>query len=308
MLTYLPPNTQPNADALANGAALNDDGHGFAIVAEGRIIVEHSMTGWALVEEFARVRACYPDGPALFHSRFATHGTLGLSNCHPFFVGGDECTVVAHNGVLPKKVRPKKGDYRCDTRVAAEDFLPQHAFGSWGTVKGRARLSRWLGGTNKLVILTVDRRYREQSYVLNEKLGVWDEGIWYSNQDYRESIPVPANARPWLDTGADPYGTCPVCQSEYAMDADGYCVVCGSCADCGEDIEFCFCYVPHGQDRMTSNTPADSTGTRSAAPSISGPVAEQYESAHATAGTSRTGPVCQMYPREAITPMPRVTP
>ncbi|MGW5105951.1 hypothetical protein [Nocardia sp. NPDC004123] len=43
----------------------------------------------------------------MFHSRFATHGFITNQNCHPFAIGGDERTVMAHNGVLPDIVQPR---------------------------------------------------------------------------------------------------------------------------------------------------------------------------------------------------------
>ncbi|WP_245660937.1 class II glutamine amidotransferase [Nocardia kruczakiae] len=136
-----------------------------------------------VIGTFARTRADHPHGPALFHSRYATRGAIDLSNCHPFHLGGDARTVLAHNGTLPKRVHPRAYDRRSDTRIAAEDYLPTQPFGPIDTVAGARGLLGWLG-TSKLVILTVDPAYAHTAYVFGERAGQWVGGIWYSNRSY----------------------------------------------------------------------------------------------------------------------------
>jgi len=209
LLTYFPPGSTVDIGALYNGALFNDDGHGYAIVdrERGRIIVRRAMKADDLITRFAAERAEYPHAPALFHSRFTTHGVTDKSNCHPFALNRDPRTVVAHNGILPAHVQPVVGDVRSDTRVAAEDFLPQAlgvrkpgwlkahpewmpkgtwrpTFGSLDSRSARRRFRRWLGSYNKIVILTVDPRWQRNAYVINEAEGVWDGGVWYSNYGY----------------------------------------------------------------------------------------------------------------------------
>ena len=242
MLTYFPPDTSPDLDALANGAELNTDGHGFAIVTGERIIVRHGMDGARLIERFGEVRAEHPEGPALFHSRFATHGTRNRGNCHPFRVGHDARTVLAHNGILPRRVRPRGGDRRSDTRIAAEDYLPRKSYSSWDDPHAQRKLARWLGAENKLVILTVDPHYHERAYLLNEDAGIWDGGIWYSNTDYRGyDVTVGMHA---AMADPDAYWPCPVCLTQGAIGSNGYCLVCGGCGDCAEPEGYCVCYAP----------------------------------------------------------------
>ncbi|MFE7803032.1 hypothetical protein [Nocardia sp. NPDC057440] len=65
-----------------------------------------------------------------------------MENCHPFVVGGDPRTVLAHNGIL---AHPSSGDPRSDRRIAAEDLLPRRPFGSLDSWAGHERLERWLG-------------------------------------------------------------------------------------------------------------------------------------------------------------------
>ncbi|MGH3588983.1 MAG: hypothetical protein ACRDQ0_21965, partial [Pseudonocardia sp.] len=116
MLTYLPENVQPDPEALSNGASINNDGHGFAIVAGNRLIIRHGMDPEVVIDHFMRLRAKHRHGPALFHSRWSTAGMVGKSNCHPFRIRGDRRTVLAHNGVFPGIAQPQRGDKRSDTR------------------------------------------------------------------------------------------------------------------------------------------------------------------------------------------------
>lgn len=184
LLTFLPENVEPNTTALGFGSVTNDDGHGWAIVIpdENRILIGKSLDAETAIAEFAAARALHLDGPALFHSRFATHGLENITNCHPFRVNGDPRTVVAHNGVLPADSQPRKGDPRSDTAILADTMV--NRFGHPRRHRTRRRLEEWMGRGNKLVFLSVDPRMRTHGLILNEKAGKWDQGIWYSNDGY----------------------------------------------------------------------------------------------------------------------------
>ncbi|WIV52954.1 hypothetical protein [Amycolatopsis nalaikhensis] len=128
MLTYLPAGTQLDTTTLANGTVHNNDGHGYAIVDGDRIITGRGMNAAAVIDEFTAPRGLHPDQPALFHSRFATHGPVTDDNIHPFPIGGDPRTLLAHNGVLPQEAHPSRQDPRSDTRIAAVNILSADRF------------------------------------------------------------------------------------------------------------------------------------------------------------------------------------
>lgn len=243
MLTYFPPDATPDLDALANGAEFNDDGHGFAIVTPDEILVRHGLDGNEMIAAFDELRARYPGGPALFHSRFATHGTRDLDNCHPFPVDHDARMVLAHNGILPRRVRPKGGDPRSDTRIAADGFLSRKGYSAWDDPSAQRSLAQWLGPHNKLVVLTIDPRYREHAYLINEDAGIWDHGIWYSNRDYQDYTNASLSMTPGTG-GPSPFDECPECLIPGVIDGNGFCLVCGACADCAEPDGYCVCYAP----------------------------------------------------------------
>lgn len=189
LLIHYPAGIKPDVDALWLGALNNPDGHGFAMVTPHGLHVTRGMDAQYVIDRFLEMRSKFPNGDALFHSRIATAGNVTVWNCHPFRVGGshktgDARTVIAHNGILPRKAQPGKGDHRSDTRKFAEDHLPIGRFGSIRTHGGRRHIERWLGIGSKLVILTVDPRYKRNTYILNERLGHWHGGAWYSNYSY----------------------------------------------------------------------------------------------------------------------------
>ena len=251
LLTFCPANVMPDTSALLNGAYCNADGHGFAIVAGDQLIVERGMDAQAMIEAFEAARHRHPAGPALFHSRFTTHGDTGLDNCHPFPVGGDARTVLAHNGVLPQAVRPATGDPRSDTRITAEDFLP--TFGSLRTRRNRTRFEQWMTPHNKMVLLTVDRRFTQRAYILNETSGIWDGGIWYSNDGYLpdDEASWPLDDGPWdwppFEPGPDPLYRCSFCHGVIDVTEDA-CRYCGWCFDCDELPDDCYCHTPAALD------------------------------------------------------------
>lgn len=274
LLSVFPENVQPNATDLFNAADSNPDGFGYAIVvpSEGRIIRRHSMDSSRLIDEFLETRDRYASGPALFHCRITTDGVTDIDNCHPFLVGGDPSTVMAHNGILPDRVRPAKGDPRSDTRICAEAFLPGHPFMKLDRRGARKQFEQWLGNFSKVAFLTVDPKYRRNLYIINEGLGHWldkpYESAWHSNHSYagwstsgsfRHTWPVGSSVVPyrtstviggWSSYNNDDYAGsnhCTVCGAFYSVNlVTGYCREegCKACQECYEPIDTCLCYLP----------------------------------------------------------------
>lgn len=198
ILMYFAPEAFPTRDHLENACRNNPDGFGWAIVTlTAGIVTGHSMDAAEAIDGFLADRKVYPAESAVFHARIATHGSTSLDNCHPFqvqhrFMKGENRAEVAgdmwlaHNGILP--CQPVKGDRRSDTRILAQDVLMRR-FPHLDSAKTRRRFEEWMGGS-KVVILTTDPAYRQQSYIFNSNLGHWLKGedgvsdVWYSNTSY----------------------------------------------------------------------------------------------------------------------------
>lgn len=266
LLTFFPEYTQPDVDALFNGAIVNNDGHGWAIASDSGLLIGHSMSEVDAIEAFAVARSQHPDGPALFHSRFTTDGVSAIDNCHPFYVGADRRTVLAHNGILPNNVRPKKGDRRSDTRIAAERYIP--SLGSLRHRSTRLKVERWMGDWNKIAILSVNPKYRERAYLLNEEAGTWVKGIWYSNDGYLPyvsthlgggwsvggGVRVIGSARRAKNVFSDWPVECRICDA-FIDPEDDVCPYCNCCTDCNQDARACLCYTPMALARTSTEMP-----------------------------------------------------
>lgn len=251
MLSYYRPGIMPRGDYLQNGADVNPDGHGFAIVTERRELIFHKdMNAGRLIDRFLETRAKHPNGPALFHSRIATSGLVDITGCHPFKVGSDNRTVVAHNGIL---FSPGKGSTKSDTRIFAETMLPR--FGSLDSPRKFAKLERWVKPGNKMVILTVNPQRRKHAYLVNEQSGIWtSDNEWHSNSDFYGWAPTkwhkPAKPMPW-DTEPWPCDICGAWNSVSAVTL--ICSACHSCNDCSMAETECQCHYGTLQDASVRN-------------------------------------------------------
>jgi hypothetical protein len=268
LLVVCKPNSTPSREDLRNGACSNPHGYGFAIVADGRIITERSMSAKKSIRRFLQLREQYPNGYAIWHARYATHGVKNEQNCHPFQVGDDTQTYLAHNGVLDTFIAT--GDKRSDTRVFAEDTLPKIGGVSALNDENIYRMvESWATGS-KIAVLTVNPVAEYQLYLINEKLGTWDDnGVWWSNSSYKRTIYTytPSvrqsdsvlgyaddEATYWEKQEAyynmyadDPtvIDMCPMCEAMISRDeSETTCEFCASCLACFQLPMDCDCYDP----------------------------------------------------------------
>ena len=189
LLVFMPEGKVASKQSLEQASWFNDDGFGWAIRTPDKILVGKNMDFEKAYEEFMDARSCY-NGDALFHLRITTQGATDLTNCHPFYVGKDELTVVAHNGMLPV-ADDKTG--RSDTRIFAESLLPKRGGISFlNGDMGINHLSKWAEGS-KLVFLTANPGSKWRYVIINSDAGHWgkdeDEGVWFSNSSYKYTKP-----------------------------------------------------------------------------------------------------------------------
>jgi len=269
MLCVVPPNVIPSREMLENSALNNPHGFGFAIVipSEKRIHAERTMNADTSINRFLQMRALHPEGYALWHARFATHGTTSVENCHPFRVGGDRKTYLAHNGILP--IIEPQGDDRSDTRIFAEDLLP--AIGGVASLDNPQvqNLIEDFTTGSKICVLTVHPDAKFQCYLFHEDKG-WrdDSNVWWSNDTCY--LPKPytySGDNKWYSTQplgfltkhddeeAEVFYECKVCElviDEYQLwDSglgDDYCPQCGSCYDCSAYMSDDLCYKGNKDD------------------------------------------------------------
>lgn len=160
-------------DHLREGFESNPHGAGFAVATrEGLVICK----GYFNFRKFWKALRKYPGCPAIIHFRWATHGEIGQKNCHPWQVGTD--LAVVHNGILSCKSTPELSD----TGHFVRDYCqPLHASGDLLKPETLSELEKIIGRGNKMVFMD---QYGDPAF-LNENEGVWDKGVWYSNEGYR---------------------------------------------------------------------------------------------------------------------------
>lgn len=270
LLLVASPNSTPKKKDLECASCNNPHGFGYAVIAGDKIISGRGMSAKKVIREFLAVRKEFPNSYAMYHARLATHGVKNEENCHPFKVGGDSRTYLAHNGILDVDIHAT--DKRSDTRIFAEDILP-----NFGGVKGLDNdntwiiLSKWAVGS-KIAVLTVDPNANDSCYIINEKSGCWDnDGIWWSNDSYKPSqwsnywggdISKESSVYPY--SSVVPYNTadstsriedahtefeCPSCLGIAFENANPYwCEFCNTCFDCsGTFNDTCLCWTPENK-------------------------------------------------------------
>lgn len=173
--------SRPSKKALRRAAVQNPDGFGYAVIGDGRIYTYRSMDAEETIKSYFEVRDEFPNSNSIFHLRITTHGATNIDNCHPFRVNDD--VVLGHNGMLP--IKEDKG--RSDTRIFAEDWLPEFDLVDLlDTEDGMKDLENF-AGASKLAFLNTSSLLRQSLYIVNEELGHWDNGVWYSNNSYKKS-------------------------------------------------------------------------------------------------------------------------
>jgi len=182
LLAFMPKDTTISYEHARRAAINNPDGFGFAIHASTHIMTDHDMDFEKLWTRFTDARKTMT-GHALFHFRITTHGATDASNCHPFQVGDDPLSFIAHNGILPLTMPVNES--RSDTHLFAEIVLP--ACGGVERLDDDEffyELEKWASGS-KLAVLTANPNTKYDYYIINEAQGRWDDGCWFSNTSYK---------------------------------------------------------------------------------------------------------------------------
>ena len=200
----------PEQELIEKG--FQDNPHSWGLmVADGRKVrVSKGFTRATLLPavESARRSAL----PYVLHYRWATHGKVDLSNCHPFRVRRD--LWMAHNGVLsiPTPQARYSDTWHFVEALKANRLSPADI----ARDSVRSEIGREIG-SSKLAFLDSTGRVA----LVNEHLGSWHTpDIWLSNTN---SVPMPDN---WLmswrrrtsgassasDQLGDTFGACDWCE------------------------------------------------------------------------------------------------
>lgn len=242
----------PTRAELEQACKYNSDGFGYSVLTtSGSLITAKGMAYGQILDAFEATILENADSVEawVFHARITTHGATNSANCHPFQLGGDVSTVIAHNGILPARL--PKGYAGSDSAYFAETLLPM-----WGGVEALSlpetwgMLEKWIGNS-KIAILSANPAAPLPLIILNEDLGVWEGDFWYSNTYHRIDPAALSRAYGWSDYDWDRYAIasrldpieaepCPYCSALVDWD-DEVCSFCYSCFGCGFMEETCRC-------------------------------------------------------------------
>lgn len=160
--------------------------HGFGVIyraPNGTIRARKGMAPlnetWALYQRLIRSGV---EEMAL-HWRFATAGSHGWDNCHPFKVRRD--LWMMHNGVLNQCRSTRE---LSDTRCFIEDSLKPALRREPNLIddpSAMRELGRWIGPGNRLLFWQLGAA---EPVIVNDHHGVWWKGRWLANT-YAWTIP-----------------------------------------------------------------------------------------------------------------------
>ena len=137
-------------------------------------------------DEFYDAYKPHKDKAAAIHFRITTHGDTDAENTHPFQVGTNLAFI--HNGII-SRVDRKQDLTRSDTYHFNTKYLSQfYRRDSRFIFKDHFKdLIKEYIGHSKLVFLNNKGHHT----IVNEQMGHWDEGVWYSNNSYKKwALPV----------------------------------------------------------------------------------------------------------------------
>lgn len=170
----------------------NPDGFGFAYFAD-RLIIKKEVDKNrmdAAMDKFIKIRKKFIDKPFLVHFRIATHGVVSYRCCHPFKINKN--AVFCHNGILRYDYGVDRNSLDSDTMMFNKNILQKIEKNCLNEfIKGNSKvlkdlLEGYIGTGNKMIFLNKDGNFT----ILNERLGIWDNGVWYSNDSYKDKIIV----------------------------------------------------------------------------------------------------------------------
>jgi hypothetical protein len=192
--------------SLRSASAYNQDGVGIMYLENGRLKVEKSVGVYAKV--MAKAVSLYEDTltPFAIHFRYNTAGSNSLANTHPFKISAT--AAMMHNRTL--SIDPPKKHWS-DSRTVARllellckanpDFLGSDLFYSF--------IEHQADEDNRFVFLDAQQ---EDFLIINEELGTWVDGVWFSNlyswDCKRAGIKAPKRRYPlsqWSDDDFDDY-------------------------------------------------------------------------------------------------------
>lgn len=181
----------PSMDAIMNSVNNNPDGFSLAYNQRGKLITYKTMSKARFLNKFNRLSSSLdPETTAMIiHARIATHGAVGVANCHCWvsFPNDANEMAFAHNGILSVANR----DGMTDSETFLRDYFePAFALSGWD---GGEEVIKWKIGSSKFAFIDRSGEIRKFGHFISEQ-----DGCYYSNMSYaRSSYARCADPRYW---------------------------------------------------------------------------------------------------------------
>jgi hypothetical protein len=152
----------------------NDMGSGILWNNKGKLNVFKTYDYDEYIDKYNEIRDDKNVGNIVLHFRIATSGYNGEHNLHPFLVN-DKLGFV-HNGVIKGL-----GNKQFSDTYEFNDMLKKFKHNFLSCEMSKYFISDYIG-YSKLIFLDADDKYT----IINEELGKWTDGNWYSNDSYKQ--------------------------------------------------------------------------------------------------------------------------
>lgn len=200
---YIPKNKQVSKSALKRCYEVNSDGFGYAYFNNGHLIVRKFVDKDVIpteIEKFHELRKNNLDKQFIVHFRIATHGAVGVRCCHPFVV--NRGLVFCHNGILDSKFTNglSKVSDMSDTMMFNKLCLQKLPRNFMDIPLYKFLLENSIG-YSKMILMNKNGNV----WILNEKNGYWDGGVWYSNSTYKKVQYTYFGNNYYYDCGSNSY-------------------------------------------------------------------------------------------------------
>ena len=217
IIIYKPENQTVPKDILEESWFNNPDGGGFMYPDGNKLIIKKPYFDF---DQFYNDYIKYENYPVVIHFRISTSGRNDKLNTHPHRINPKLGFV--HNGIFSGL-----GNKHYSDTVELTRKLQTFPKSFWADKNYQFFLDNYFIQNHSKGILMNNSG---KIYIINEKAGTWDKGIWYSNTTYKAYSNLVKYTYDW-DTSA-PYK----CNKQYHVDKAGKFTVDDSCELCGEDI------------------------------------------------------------------------
>jgi predicted glutamine amidotransferase len=221
---YKPKSAQLDKEDLHLAYQENHDGCGFAVRKHGKVYIEKGMWSFA---EFWEHYSKYQHHECLVHFRMASMGTIDATMAHPFLIHGNGALI--HNGHLSRYGGQTISD-TYDWVTKTLDPLLQRDSELMCEPSFQAVLQDSIGSSRMAIMLP-----KKPVILLNEHLGTWNHGAWYSQTHYRDTR-VWTFDRTHVSHHASKENTLPSHRAA-SLHEDGLCELCGE-----DDALYTVCY------------------------------------------------------------------